>query len=261
MVKNRQKLLDTSKEFDICRYRNGIKLLRPGQSKQIINSACTFDTGYTVGSALQLSCNVYFLNRHSELQNLNEENAATLGASIEECIGKTAYFHGRIQDAARIINNDKQIIKTDKIKMLDEDVICDKKCCVHNKYVTALSVKSPWYNHNNEIIGVFGCSIVLGRHSISKALAQVSQLGLLGIIEASNSNNFLPGTQISDVYLSKRETEILRLLVRGQTAKRTAIILGISYRTVEKHLENIKDKMGVVSKAELIDKAFENYNA
>jgi DNA-binding CsgD family transcriptional regulator len=55
-----------------------------------------------------------------------------------------------------------------------------------------------------------------------------------------------------------RELDCLRLLIRGYTASEIAIILAISIRTVETHLEHIKDKTGVANKGELIRFIFSN---
>jgi len=46
-------------------------------------------------------------------------------------------------------------------------------------------------------------------------------------------------------YLTHREFEILRYIVRGNTAKKTAYILMLSLRTVQNHISNIYDKFGV----------------
>lgn len=59
--------------------------------------------------------------------------------------------------------------------------------------------------------------------------------------------------------ISKREKEVLYFLVRGHTAKMISKNLSISPRTVEQHLENIKRKIGVYSKACLIDRIFERF--
>lgn len=67
-----------------------------------------------------------------------------------------------------------------------------------------------------------------------------------GFITSLNSaNNFV---------FTKRENECLYFTVRGKTAKQIAQILGVSYRTIEEYLSNIKIKMRVSSKAELIEK-------
>lgn len=55
--------------------------------------------------------------------------------------------------------------------------------------------------------------------------------------------------------LSKRQIECLYYLVKGMTAKETARIIGISHRTVECYLDNIKTKLNCSSRVELIEKA------
>jgi len=46
-------------------------------------------------------------------------------------------------------------------------------------------------------------------------------------------------------YLTHREFEILRYIVKGNTAKKTAFILMLSLRPVQNHISNIYDKFGV----------------
>ncbi len=55
--------------------------------------------------------------------------------------------------------------------------------------------------------------------------------------------------------LSKRETEILKLVAQGKTAKEIAADLIVSVRTVETHRSNILKKLDVQNTAELINKA------
>lgn len=52
--------------------------------------------------------------------------------------------------------------------------------------------------------------------------------------------------------ISPREQECLDLYRRGYTAKETARLLGLSHRTVEQHFENIKNKLNLFSKRELL---------
>lgn len=49
--------------------------------------------------------------------------------------------------------------------------------------------------------------------------------------------------------LSPREIEVLRLLARGQTMKVVAGSLGVSYKTVDRHVQNIYTKIGVNTRA------------
>jgi two-component system response regulator FixJ len=52
--------------------------------------------------------------------------------------------------------------------------------------------------------------------------------------------------------LTPREREVLERVIEGEPNKRIAMKLGITERTVEKHRENIMDKMGMRSLAKLM---------
>ena len=54
--------------------------------------------------------------------------------------------------------------------------------------------------------------------------------------------------------LTAREIEVMNCLLDGKTAKETARQLYISFRTVEKHFENIRIKLGCKNKQGLISK-------
>jgi DNA-binding CsgD family transcriptional regulator len=55
-----------------------------------------------------------------------------------------------------------------------------------------------------------------------------------------------------DVQLSKREKEVVKLVLQGRSNKQIALSLEISVRTVEFHLKNIYSKFQVSSRIELI---------
>lgn len=126
----------------------------------------------------------------------------------------------------------------------------------------AVSIKLPWYNDDNRLVGVFGISFPYGGSaslSIAQSLTLIAETGLLGIeSQAQNLTNMMPGFTVDSVYLSKRETQCLYYLVRGKTNKGIANKLDISTRTVEHYVENIKYKMGVFSKSELIEKTIDS---
>jgi len=52
--------------------------------------------------------------------------------------------------------------------------------------------------------------------------------------------------------LSRREKEVVTLLLQGKSNKQIALSLGVSERTVEFHLKNIYAKLQVNSRVELI---------
>ena len=58
--------------------------------------------------------------------------------------------------------------------------------------------------------------------------------------------------------LSNREMGVVKQLMLGKTAKEIGEFLGISYRTVEKHLENIKLKCNCNNKTKIISKLLDN---
>jgi DNA-binding CsgD family transcriptional regulator len=57
--------------------------------------------------------------------------------------------------------------------------------------------------------------------------------------------------------LTFRETEILMWISRGKTNKEVGIILATSPRTVNKHLEHIFEKLGVVTRAAAVSVALQ----
>lgn len=59
-------------------------------------------------------------------------------------------------------------------------------------------------------------------------------------------------TSIPDVQLSKREREVLKLVLQGKGNKQIALALDITVRTVEFHLKNVYTKFQVSSRIELL---------
>lgn len=56
-------------------------------------------------------------------------------------------------------------------------------------------------------------------------------------------------SRLLDAALTPRETEVLSWLAKGKTNRDIADILGMSHRTVNKHLEHIFEKLGVETRA------------
>jgi DNA-binding CsgD family transcriptional regulator len=55
--------------------------------------------------------------------------------------------------------------------------------------------------------------------------------------------------------LSMREREILKWVREGKTNREISEILGLSFKTVKNHVENILSKLGVTNRAEAVAKA------
>ena len=54
------------------------------------------------------------------------------------------------------------------------------------------------------------------------------------------------------IFVTNRELECIQLLIKGQPAKQIARNLNISYRTVEAHFYNIKQKTGCKNRYDII---------
>lgn len=50
-----------------------------------------------------------------------------------------------------------------------------------------------------------------------------------------------------EFYLSRREVECMSQMIMGKTAKEIARILNISYRTVQTHFDNVKERSGITN--------------
>lgn len=59
----------------------------------------------------------------------------------------------------------------------------------------------------------------------------------------------LSASRLAEAALTPRETEVLAWLAKGKTNRDIADILGMSHRTVNKHLEHIFEKLGVETRA------------
>src|SRR4030095_5212743 len=63
---------------------------------------------------------------------------------------------------------------------------------------------------------------------------------------------FILVAMIPDVQLSKRERDVLKLVLQGKSNKQIALSLAISVRTVKFHLKNVYAKFQVSSRIELL---------
>ena len=65
----------------------------------------------------------------------------------------------------------------------------------------------------------------------------------------SKSIRFAFAVRDSAALLTPRETEVLSWIAKGKTNRDVAEILGMSPRTVNKHLEHVFEKLGVETRA------------
>lgn len=69
--------------------------------------------------------------------------------------------------------------------------------------------------------------------------------------EQTDFNRYYLSGLISNIYLTRREVECLKWYIEGKTAPEIAIILSMSSRTVETHLNRIRSKTNCFSRGQL----------
>ena len=65
--------------------------------------------------------------------------------------------------------------------------------------------------------------------------------------------NYMFGKKYNNVYFTKREVECMVWLMRGRTFRDVAKIIGVSHRTVEEYVNNMRRKLHCRNKVELIE--------
>ncbi len=239
-------LLNTDSKFSVLPYGNGLKLIKPPSSYHHFASEITME------ALLKQSFCVYLTNTESAVLQMNEHAIAACGFhSLDDAIGKTIFDVATKKTAEYVTGGHKEVLKNKRIKILEEDVI--KKDSLSFQCLTTIL---PLYNAENKICGIFGCSVIPGVHSLANSLEQMSKLGILNSPENDKRVSPFFHSSLGDIYLSKRETECVTLLAKGNTAKEIAAQLNLSPRTIEHYIENVKNKLGVSTKSELLYKIF-----
>lgn len=237
--------IDTSSELHLLRFRNGIKLITPQNNSSF---QCS------IGNLLKLPFPIYF-NFNEFIINCNESCAEINGfISLADSIGKKWYKPYKLNTISETLKNQKDVINNDKFKIIEDILVRKDETNIH-----ALSFKMPWYNNESKIIGLFGCSIFMGKQPLAESITQIKNLGLLD--QTINQHIFLrKNEEFSSFYdipsiakLSNREKQCLQYYLQNYTSKQTAITLGLSFRTIEEYFVNIKKKLGCRSKRELLN--------
>jgi DNA-binding NarL/FixJ family response regulator len=95
------------------------------------------------------------------------------------------------------------------------------------------------------------------KSSVPRSHSSLSQAAIMST-ERPEMDEFLENTFLNiqlDVSLTKRETEILKLIVAGKTNKKIAQEICRTERTVEYHRHRLMRKLGAHSAADLVKRA------
>ena len=179
-------------------------------------------------------------------------------SSPQDIIGRidTDLVWGKNEDAKTyktyFLQPDQQILTGDVL------VLLGKISHENNNYKNVIIKKYPLVDEKQNIIGIISYLMDISDHTLPAALQLVKQLGvkLTPAIITEVKKNIIH-ENLKALSLSRREEECLYYLLRNHTAKEIAKALGLSHRTVESYLNNLKDKFNCVNKTTLIIKALE----
>ncbi|MFN7096693.1 MAG: helix-turn-helix transcriptional regulator [Gammaproteobacteria bacterium] len=129
-------------------------------------------------------------------------------------------------------------------------------CFWRNQPAYAICHKRAVVDRSNRIIGSLGQAVeIIDRRRLNFLKDSIDNC--LNKYAFNETVSFKSHIHNPDHPLTNRESECLFYILRGRSAKSIAQVLNISAKTVEFHMENLKNKFDCVNKSQLIEKAME----
>jgi len=144
--------------------------------------------------------------------------------------------------------NDISVIRSGRETWQEEKVT---SAC--GKVLTHVSFKKPLLDDSKNIIGVIGMTFTNSILKPSKEI--ITNVNKLKLNSHFSVNSAIEKDKLqcdSIPGLSRREQQCLYHFARGKTAKETALLLNLSFRTVEAYIFNLKKKLGCRHKRDLL---------
>jgi DNA-binding CsgD family transcriptional regulator len=121
-------------------------------------------------------------------------------------------------------------------------------------HITVFAVKTPIYdNHKEQIVGIIYWGFSMAKYNFTELISALDKA------KRQKRQPYFSGyhqDQLAIIHkITQRESMCLFYLIRGKSAKEIGNILGISNRTAESYIENLKLKFNCYYKSELIEKA------
>jgi DNA-binding CsgD family transcriptional regulator len=200
-----------------------------------------------------LPCCIFWKDREFTYQGGNTQFLQAIGfKEIEEIIGKSDYELPWTEDA--------DLYRQSDLLILEGKSILSKELRWHVDGPRYMIVnKVPIKDENDEITGILGIhkevKEYLDLSSNAEDLFPRSSLkiSVAASIPSSELELFASIKNLSDDPLTNKEIECLSLWLSGYSIKESAYCLKLSHKSIEAYRKNIKDKMSVYHKYQLIE--------
>lgn len=205
---------------------------------------------------LQLPGAIVWMNLEQKYLGINNTLAGLQGYKINaKAIGKTCFDipSPAVELAEHFNKQEKLIMNSGNMKQYFGIIEFSGG---KGAFVT---LKKPLIDNENNIVGLFVQSIDITSKSLLKTASNFTKLDSLNVKKNKfNQFEYEITDNIQSNDLTPRETDCLFFVIRGKTAKEISRFLNISVKTVEHHIENIRQKLNCKNKNEIICKAFQN---
>lgn len=181
-------------------------------------------------------CQFFNFNVSDQVYGLTEYQIAEHAAESIHCASKNI--------ADDWVHETEESFRGKQLFILDVAVL-------HNELVAGICHKMP-YIENNKIVGSILTFLKLP--NFTKEMANF-YLNNPEIIVSKHTHQFLDAFDLSTsrkYNLSKRELQCIHYLVKGLSAKDIAQTLGLTQRTIETYIYNVKAKLNLKKTSELI---------
>jgi len=112
---------------------------------------------------------------------------------------------------------------------------------------TPVERRAQWLESSDEAGGSCRCSAPDGRVLVARRLGDAGMGEAMWLLSVQAAD--APASRLASAALTPRETEVLSWVAKGKTNRDVGDILGLSPRTVNKHLEHVFEKLGVETRA------------
>jgi DNA-binding CsgD family transcriptional regulator len=171
----------------------------------------------------------------------------------QECIGRyDADLPCQASELAEIfVREDRETLLNGDTKQLHLTKYCNENIKIF------ITNKRRLIDKNNEVIGIIVYDEDVTHHPVVQKIT-VDEMVKIRAYTSSKSKHGLKmkiTPRYQELNLSIRESEVLYYLIRKENLKTIGGLLNISTRTVEKHTQNIMEKLGCYSRKQLIEYA------